>query len=79
MRLLRSKTKYILRTEYDADGVWTKATVDDVLIGTPTSMPLTPFLLRTHGLRNINGTARPSSGFALIAWRFTSNEAPGCV
>lgn len=35
MRLLRSKTKYILRTEYDADGVWTKATVGDVFDRNP--------------------------------------------
>ena len=35
MRLFRSKTKYILRTEYDADGVWTKATIDDVFDRNP--------------------------------------------
>ena len=29
MRLLRFKAKYILRTEYDADGTWIQATVDD--------------------------------------------------
>jgi hypothetical protein len=44
MRLFRFKTKYILRTEYDPDGVWpeydpdgvwTKATVDDVFDRNP--------------------------------------------
>ena len=28
MRLFRSKTKYILRTEYDADGVWPEYDAD---------------------------------------------------
>ena len=44
MRLFRSKTKYIVRTEYDAeglwpdynaDGVWLQATVDDVFDRNP--------------------------------------------
>jgi len=35
MRLFRSKTKYILRTEYEADGVWLQATVDDVFDRNP--------------------------------------------
>jgi hypothetical protein len=30
MRLTRFKRKYILRTEFDADGTWTPVTVDEV-------------------------------------------------
>lgn len=35
MRLFRTKTKYILRTEYEADGVWLQATVEDVFDRNP--------------------------------------------
>ena len=35
MRLLRFKAKYILRTEYDADGTWLPATSDEVFDRNP--------------------------------------------
>jgi hypothetical protein len=35
MRLFRSKTKYILRTEYEADGGWLPATADEVFDRNP--------------------------------------------
>ena len=35
MRLLRFKAKYILRTEFDADGTWKPMTVDEVFDRNP--------------------------------------------